>query len=96
MFFPRLIGLVAAFPILAAAVDLTGYEYVVVGSGAGGGVSQSILGWIESSLTYYSLWPPALPSLVTRPFSSKPVTTRAQTPTTPFPLSARGPRKTPT
>ncbi|KAF2174992.1 GMC oxidoreductase [Zopfia rhizophila CBS 207.26] len=30
-------GLVAAFASLAKAVDLTGYEYVVVGSGAGGG-----------------------------------------------------------
>ncbi|KAI4698103.1 uncharacterized protein J4E84_001237 [Alternaria hordeiaustralica] len=38
MFFPRVIGYtVAAFASLAVAVDLTGYEYVVVGSGAGGG-----------------------------------------------------------
>ncbi|KAI8937192.1 hypothetical protein NX059_006402 [Plenodomus lindquistii] len=37
MLFRKLIGSVAAFTSLAAAVDLTGYEYVVVGSGAGGG-----------------------------------------------------------
>lgn len=37
MFFPRILGSVAAFVSLAKAVDLTGYEYVVVGSGAGGG-----------------------------------------------------------
>jgi choline dehydrogenase len=40
MFFPRLIGSLAAFLSIAKAVDLTGYEYVVVGSGAGGGVSS--------------------------------------------------------
>jgi choline dehydrogenase len=33
----QLIGSLAAFTSLATAVDLTGYEYVVVGSGAGGG-----------------------------------------------------------
>jgi hypothetical protein len=38
MLFPRILGSVAAFMSLAKAVDLTGYEYVVVGSGAGGGV----------------------------------------------------------
>lgn len=31
------IGSLAAFASLVTAVDLTGYEYVVVGSGAGGG-----------------------------------------------------------
>ncbi|KAJ0162550.1 Oxygen-dependent choline dehydrogenase [Colletotrichum tanaceti] len=34
----RLLGLVAASSSLVAAVDLTGYEFIVVGSGAGGGV----------------------------------------------------------
>jgi hypothetical protein len=53
MFFPRLIGLVAAFPILARAVDLTGYEYVVVGSGAGGGVSHGMIELLEPKLTCY-------------------------------------------
>jgi choline dehydrogenase len=33
----RVIGSLAAFASLTTAVDLTGYEYVVVGSGAGGG-----------------------------------------------------------
>lgn len=37
MLLPRLGGLVALSTCLAAAVELTGYEYVVVGSGAGGG-----------------------------------------------------------
>ncbi|TID01720.1 Oxygen-dependent choline dehydrogenase [Colletotrichum higginsianum] len=34
----RLVGLLAASSSLVAAVDLTGYEFIVVGSGAGGGV----------------------------------------------------------
>jgi choline dehydrogenase len=33
----QIIGSLAAFTTLVTAVDLTGYEYVVVGSGAGGG-----------------------------------------------------------
>lgn len=37
MLFPKVLGSVAAFTSLAQAVNLTGYEYVVVGSGAGGG-----------------------------------------------------------
>jgi choline dehydrogenase len=37
MRFQRVIGSLVAFTSLATAVDLTGYEYVVVGSGAGGG-----------------------------------------------------------
>ncbi|CBX91168.1 similar to glucose-methanol-choline oxidoreductase:GMC oxidoreductase [Plenodomus lingam JN3] len=37
MLFRQLFGSLAAFTSLATAVDLTGYEYVVVGSGAGGG-----------------------------------------------------------
>ncbi|EAQ88466.1 hypothetical protein CHGG_05085 [Chaetomium globosum CBS 148.51] len=37
MFFGRLLGLGAAYVALVRAVDLTGYEYVVVGSGPGGG-----------------------------------------------------------
>lgn len=38
MFFPSLaVGLLAAAASLANAVELTGYEFVVVGSGAGGG-----------------------------------------------------------
>ncbi|KAF1947719.1 choline dehydrogenase [Clathrospora elynae] len=37
MLFQRLISSVVAFTSLVSAVDLTGYEYVVVGSGAGGG-----------------------------------------------------------
>ena len=37
MFFPQLLGLLATSAVLVRAVDLTGYEYVVVGSGAGGG-----------------------------------------------------------
>ena len=35
----RQFALAAATISLAKAADLTGYEYVVVGSGAGGGVS---------------------------------------------------------
>lgn len=37
MFFSRLAGFAATAISVASAVDLTGYEYVVVGSGAGGG-----------------------------------------------------------
>ncbi|KAI9927557.1 hypothetical protein ASPWEDRAFT_176039 [Aspergillus wentii DTO 134E9] len=37
MIFQRLVGLLAASAGLAHATNLTGYEYVVVGSGAGGG-----------------------------------------------------------
>ncbi|KAL1651997.1 hypothetical protein SLS58_000120 [Diplodia intermedia] len=37
MLFPRILGVLATALPLAWAVDLTGYEYVVVGSGAGGG-----------------------------------------------------------
>ncbi|KAJ5310601.1 uncharacterized protein N7443_003062 [Penicillium atrosanguineum] len=37
MFFSRLLSLAAILANLGAAVELTGYEYVVVGSGAGGG-----------------------------------------------------------
>jgi choline dehydrogenase len=37
MFFSKLLGLGAACAALVQAVDLHGYEYVVVGSGAGGG-----------------------------------------------------------
>jgi choline dehydrogenase len=37
MRFQQVIGSLAAFTTFATAVDLTGYEYVVVGSGAGGG-----------------------------------------------------------
>ncbi|KAF2128264.1 GMC oxidoreductase [Dothidotthia symphoricarpi CBS 119687] len=37
MLFPKLLGSVAAFTSLVRAVNLTGYEYVVIGSGAGGG-----------------------------------------------------------
>ncbi|OJD40196.1 choline dehydrogenase [Diplodia corticola] len=37
MLFPRILGVLASTLPLAWAVDLTGYEYVVVGSGAGGG-----------------------------------------------------------
>ncbi|KAF2031207.1 glucose-methanol-choline oxidoreductase-like protein [Setomelanomma holmii] len=37
MRFSQLLGSLATFSSLARAVDLTGYEYVVVGSGAGGG-----------------------------------------------------------
>ena len=37
MFFSRLVGLAATAASVASAVELTGYEYVVVGSGAGGG-----------------------------------------------------------
>ncbi|KAH0141897.1 hypothetical protein KCU67_g14274, partial [Aureobasidium melanogenum] len=33
----QVIGSLAALASFATAVDLTGYEYVVVGSGAGGG-----------------------------------------------------------
>jgi choline dehydrogenase len=33
----QLLGQLAVFTSLASAVDLEGYEYVVVGSGAGGG-----------------------------------------------------------
>ncbi|KAL4795055.1 hypothetical protein BDV19DRAFT_389711 [Aspergillus venezuelensis] len=37
MLFPRLLSLLAATAGVAKAVNITGYEYVVVGSGAGGG-----------------------------------------------------------
>ncbi|KAF2146393.1 GMC oxidoreductase [Aplosporella prunicola CBS 121167] len=37
MLFPRLLSLIASSAALTQAVKLTGYEYVVVGSGAGGG-----------------------------------------------------------
>jgi choline dehydrogenase len=37
MRFLQVVGQLAAFTSLATAVDLKGYEYVVVGSGAGGG-----------------------------------------------------------
>ncbi|KAL2156651.1 hypothetical protein VTH82DRAFT_1396 [Thermothelomyces myriococcoides] len=37
MFFGKLLGLGAALAASARAVELTGYEYIVVGSGAGGG-----------------------------------------------------------
>ncbi|OJJ62941.1 hypothetical protein ASPSYDRAFT_41649 [Aspergillus sydowii CBS 593.65] len=37
MMLPRLFGLLAATAGVARAVNITGYEYVVVGSGAGGG-----------------------------------------------------------
>ncbi|KAF2143119.1 GMC oxidoreductase [Aplosporella prunicola CBS 121167] len=37
MLIPRFFGLAASSALLAKAVHLTGYEYVVVGSGAGGG-----------------------------------------------------------
>lgn len=37
MFLGRLLGLGAACATLARAVELTGYEYIVIGSGAGGG-----------------------------------------------------------
>jgi choline dehydrogenase len=37
MIFSRLLGLAVVSASLGAAVELTGYEYVVVGSGAGGG-----------------------------------------------------------
>lgn len=37
MFFSRLLSLAAISASVGAAVELTGYEYVVVGSGAGGG-----------------------------------------------------------
>lgn len=37
MLFPRVLGSLAAFVSLATAVNLTGYEYIVIGSGAGGG-----------------------------------------------------------
>ena len=37
MLFQRLLGLAAASIGLAQAANLTGYEYVIVGSGAGGG-----------------------------------------------------------
>jgi hypothetical protein len=48
MRFQQVIGSLAAFASFATAVDLTGYEYVVVGSGAGGGyVLQTT--WITSS-----------------------------------------------
>lgn len=36
----QILGQLAAFTSLASAVDLEGYEYVVVGSGAGGGYAN--------------------------------------------------------
>lgn len=41
MRFQQVIGSLAAFATFATAVDLTGYEYVVVGSGAGGGYTNN-------------------------------------------------------
>jgi hypothetical protein len=51
MRFSTLVGSVAAFASLAKAVDLTGYEYVVVGSGAGGGKRQSLHQHIYAACT---------------------------------------------
>jgi hypothetical protein len=42
MRFQQVISSLAALTSLATAVDLTGYEYVVVGSGAGGGYVKHI------------------------------------------------------
>lgn len=42
MRFHQVIGSLAAFTSLTIAVDLDGYEYVVVGSGAGGGYVNDI------------------------------------------------------
>lgn len=39
----QVLGQLAAFSSLATAVDLDGYEYVVVGSGAGGGYVTVIM-----------------------------------------------------
>ena len=36
----QILGQLAAFTSLTSAVDLEGYEYVVVGSGAGGGYTN--------------------------------------------------------
>lgn len=42
MRFQQVIGSLAALTSLVTAVNLTGYEYVVVGSGAGGGYVNHI------------------------------------------------------
>ena len=48
MLFQQLFLSIATLSSIAAAVDLTGYEYVIVGSGAGGGVSIILLILIEA------------------------------------------------
>jgi choline dehydrogenase len=45
----QVLGQLAAFTSLATAVDLDGYEYVVVGSGAGGGYVIIEIGFILES-----------------------------------------------
>lgn len=85
MLFQEFFISIATLSSIAAAVDLTGYEYVIVGSGAGGGVSILLLVLIEtqavinsaSSLLQQDLLLP-----VTRRSSSRPVMTKAPISTT--------------
>jgi hypothetical protein len=47
----QVLGQIAAFTSLATAVDLEDYEYVVVGSGAGGGyVNSPKHYWVSTDL----------------------------------------------
>jgi glycerate kinase len=50
MLFQQVFLSIATLSSIAAAVDLTGYEYVIVGSGAGGGVSIILLVLIEAQV----------------------------------------------
>jgi hypothetical protein len=68
MFFRQFLGSAVALAALASGVELKGYEYVVVGSGAGGGVSDKIRTYCKGSTDVKSsLSLPALRSLATRP-----------------------------
>jgi hypothetical protein len=50
MLFQQVFLSIATLSSIVAAVDLTGYEYVIVGSGAGGGVSIILLVLIEAQV----------------------------------------------
>jgi hypothetical protein len=75
----QVIGSLAAFASLVTAVDLTGYEYVVVGSGAGGGYILKPHGYNHVMSNHLTVpLPLVLPSLATRLCSSKLETTKVQ------------------
>ena len=79
MRFQQVVGSLAAFTSLAFAVDLDGYEYVVVGSGAGGGYVNHMEICTRSMSNHLTVpLPLVLPSLATRLCSSKLETTKVQ------------------